>query len=312
MSLEPIFLPDLLGKTESDPLVQAFIERLHLVDYDLSDTAREDHERRYPGESYDALRTSILEHVGRLGAHFVLNAEKFLVDLELLKFSANEQELRVKALSMRRGCNASLPFGLDWVNDVSSFAVGREMDHGDFEHGGVTHRTKSFLTEDGLTVAIVYQEPLRLLSDLTLSRVDESTLLRLKFHDGLKDQKPHLQPGVVHLMARWHSTSPVHQWRKRLMDGDTMFTEAALLASEEELNTFTDNVKTAIAKRSPTQLVNALKKTIKNFNKLTRRHNHFIETQEREELASYLQQVLLDAGLRFDEKFDVTLEWRDW
>ena len=96
------------------------------------------------------------------------------------------------------------------------------------------------------------------------------------------------------------------------MDGDTMFTEAALLASEEELNTFTDNVKTAIAKRSPTQLVNALKKTIKNFNKLTRRHNHFIETQEREELASYLQQVLLDAGLRFDEKFDVTLEWRDW
>ena len=309
--MQAIYLPDLLGRTESDPLVQSFIGCYHLEDYARSDVARKRYEQLHPESSYDEMQAHILQALGRTFVHYVLDATKFIVDLEMIVRAGLVPELQVKSIIVRKGFEGPLPFDLDWERDVSAFVVGRELGHDKFVSNGVTCRTKNFLIND-LSVGCVYDEPLNQLSLLVLGRVNEGTLLRLQFHDGLKDQKRHLVLSVDQLVPQWQAKSPVVIWKKRLEGGDTIFTDVALQASADELNVFFGNVKNAVAKKSPTQLVSALKKTIKSFNKLTRRHQYFIETTEREELALYLQQVMRDVGLQFHEKFDVTEEWRDW
>jgi hypothetical protein len=94
--------------------------------------------------------------------------------------------------------------------------------------------------------------------------------------------------------------------------GDQIFTEENLAASQAVLDAFLAEVQTAAAKKSPTQLFATVKTVVKSLNKLTKKMGYFIETNEREELVPYIENVVKAAGLHIPQGLDITLEWRDW
>lgn len=313
MPMNHIHLPDLIGRPETDPLVQSFIQQYHLVEYEKTADAREHHEANHSDTSYDEFLASIAKLGIRGTVHYVRDTPQWTIDLEVTNRATSDAHLSVDRVSLwRPGIAVLLPFGLTWDTDVSELSIGRLLDARTYLDDEKKKRhLKDFLLDD-LNITIGYEEPGNLLTYFVLSSITERELCRVRFHDELKAQKSHLVPNVDAFIDQWRKDSPVHEWRKRMADGDLAFTEIALALSDAEIDTLHQSLRAAVAKRSPTQLVNAVKKTIKSFNRLTRKYNDFVETSEREELAPYLQNLLVDTGLKFEDGFDVTEEWREW
>jgi hypothetical protein len=48
------------------------------------------------------------------------------------------------------------------------------------------------------------------------------------------------------------------------------------------------------------------------MNKINKKHDHFIETLEREELSNFINSIVRKTGLETDSNIDITEEWREW
>ena len=310
MPEEGINLPDLIGRSESNVLVQEFIRRYGLVDYDQTEEAKRAYEERYPDQSFDALNVDILKTLGRFSVSYVLDPINWIVDLHV---EARQMGgvLSVTDVSVRPGYEGKLPYGLAFDTDVSSFAVGRVLEKNRQINEGIVSHSRAFFF-DNLSIAIVFEEPSNCLTFLRIEAIAPADLARLRFHDGLEAQKANLVESVEGCLESWQKTNPVRRWRQRMADGDTSFNSTNLDLADAEINAFFASIRQAVKKQSPSQIINALKKTVKNLNRLNRNHGCFIETGEREELALFLQDVLRATGLQFEEGFDVTQEWRDW
>lgn len=92
-----------------------------------------------------------------------------------------------------------------------------------------------------------------------------------------------------------------------MVDGDDMFTPAAIAASKARLSRFLDQVDAAAG--DPVALRAAFQSVVEDFDRLNTVHSSFIETMEREELALWLNAVA-DAAKFVYPNGDVTEEWR--
>ncbi|WP_353056696.1 hypothetical protein [Mesobacillus subterraneus] len=102
---------------------------------------------------------------------------------------------------------------------------------------------------------------------------------------------------------------PTVLWRERMEEGDDMFSEEAIVASEKALQKYVSSLKTL---KTPTEkaILKKVKEVVIEFNKLNEEFDYFIETLEREELCEFIEEKAQEAGLEPDE--DITEEWREW
>jgi hypothetical protein len=316
----------LIGRQGSDPLVQEFIARCKLVEWDEVEESEEMRVHREWCEKRDAASFAEMTEEEQRRYLEVRKEQDAIRDewADLLLTDSNEGRTQMKLIrpernaprivdniEMRPGSLSQLPFGLQPNVDLSEFTVGRLIDKSKMTCEGVVSHWRGFL-HGNLSIALCFDEPALHFSWLSIAAVAPHELARLRFHDGLAAQKPNLVANVAPLLEQWQKSSPIHLWQKRMQEGDSIFNETNLRLADEELNMFFMNIEQAVKKRAPKQIINALKKSIKNLNRLSRKHGNFIETTEREELAPFLQNIVSATGLQFEEGFDVTLEWRDW
>ncbi|MDH6196567.1 hypothetical protein M2272_003210 [Mycobacterium frederiksbergense] len=299
-------LPDLVGRDHDDPLVQDFIRRYELVDFDQTDEARRLFEATPRDVSYEDIAKQLRQHK----LWYVSDPVNFTVDLDL-QAQIYGGPLSVVNVTVRPGFAGELPYGLQFGADVSSLEIGRLLDKGQLTNDGAISHNRTFV-HHGFSISIGYTEPSNHLSYVAIGAVDPGDLARLRFYDGLDAQEANLVEDIDARLERCRSASPLQHWRQRMADGDTIFSETNIRLTEDEIDALFASIQEATKQRSPRRIIDALKNTIENLNRLNREHGDFIETTEREELGAFLQDVLRATGLRFEDGFDVTLEWRDW
>ncbi|MEW8969320.1 hypothetical protein [Mesobacillus jeotgali] len=94
-----------------------------------------------------------------------------------------------------------------------------------------------------------------------------------------------------------------------MKDGDDMFSEEAIAASEKALQRYVSSLESL---NNPTEkaILKKVKEVVIEFNRLNDEYDYFIETLEREELYEFIDGKAREAGLEPDE--DITEEWREW
>jgi hypothetical protein len=118
----------------------------------------------------------------------------------------------------------------------------------------------------------------------------------------------HKDDRVPHpLTDPFRKSLPTNAWTKRMKAGDDMFSPQALAASKARLLLFLDQVDEAGGDEA--KLRGAFKSVVEDFDRLNTEHRAFIETMEREELASFLNHVADAARLPYKNN-DVSWEWR--
>ncbi|MBT2684530.1 hypothetical protein [Bacillus sp. ISL-37] len=102
---------------------------------------------------------------------------------------------------------------------------------------------------------------------------------------------------------------PTVLWRKRMEEGDDMFTEEAIAASEKALQRYVSSLKSL---KTPTEktILKKVKEVVIEFNRLNEEYDYYIETLEREELYEFIAEKARQAGLKTED--DITEEWREW
>jgi hypothetical protein len=202
------------------------------------------------------------------------------------------------------------PCGLSQDTDYETVNLGIKISFEKNPYGGFG---KDFLVE-GCVVSLYFDDEKQFKS-VTLKTLDPHTALLIQFKKDLSAQKTNINANFS--AKNLNLPSPVIAWRQRIAGdgvapGDNIFTEDNLAASQNVLNDFLAEVQTASAKKSPTQLLVAVKNVVKSLNKITKKMSNFIETSEREELVPYIENVVKAAGLQIPQGLDITLEWRDW
>ena len=102
---------------------------------------------------------------------------------------------------------------------------------------------------------------------------------------------------------------PTIRWTERMNDGDDVFTEKKIAATDDLLDEFMVDLEKLEGVADDSQILAVVKKLIKALNKQNRRAKH-IETLEREELVDYVLTAAKIVGFSRDD--DVTEEWRKW
>jgi hypothetical protein len=75
---------------------------------------------------------------------------------------------------------------------------------------------------------------------------------------------------------------------------------------------FVDDVATQTHSRSAAKIHGALKRAVRALNRVSTVHEGLIETMEREELCTFLHDVLRATGFEVPRGTDLTEEWRKW
>jgi hypothetical protein len=113
----------------------------------------------------------------------------------------------------------------------------------------------------------------------------------------------------IMFIQRSDNTMPTVLWRARMDEGDDLFTEEAIVASEKALQQYVSSLNSM---KAPTEkaILKKVKEVITEFNRLNKEFDYFIETLEREELYEFIDEKAQEAGLEPDG--DITEEWREW
>ena len=128
----------------------------------------------------------------------------------------------------------------------------------------------------------------------------------------LRQQNKNITDAGIKQLQQMKASGPVAIWRKRMEEGDGMFTDAAVKATDTVLQTFIDQLIAAVEKKKAAAVLSAVRKTVVQLNKLNERHDSYIETLEREELVDFIHTAIKLTGFSLEEGLDVTAEWRDW
>ncbi len=103
---------------------------------------------------------------------------------------------------------------------------------------------------------------------------------------------------------------PMLRWKESMEEGDELFTEESILASEKVLDKYIDDLISLGKNPEKDVIMECVKKTVLELNELNEKYDYFIETMEREELWEFIDKAAKEVGLEVEG--DITEEWRDW
>ncbi|MGX4585662.1 hypothetical protein [Paenibacillus chitinolyticus] len=176
---------------------------------------------RHPDLSLKEIYATILEPLRRYSVNYVLDPIKWIVGMEV-KISQFGGPKSVTYVVVRPGFPGKLPYCLQADTDMSGFAIGRLVGRNKQVHEGVVSRSLSFFHDD-LSIVVGFDEPSNHLAFLRIESIDPSDLARLRFYDGLNAQQASLVDSMDDCLAQWQSANPVHCWRQRMAEGDSIF-----------------------------------------------------------------------------------------
>lgn len=101
---------------------------------------------------------------------------------------------------------------------------------------------------------------------------------------------------------------PTFYWTEKLNEENAVFTPALIAKSDKILDTYLHNLSKA---KETAEIWKAIEIAVKGFDKLNMEDDGFIDTAEREELASFIKYAAEMYGLKYEG--DVTEEYRrEW
>ena len=158
---------------------------------------------------------------------------------------------------------------------------------------------------------IVYTDDDKNLESVWVRIIDSADKKRIELKKRIKEQTKLITTENVNKLKKLTSELPTENWKLRMNDGDTAFTNKNIGLSETALKEFIDLIVEAVIAKKANKIIAAVKKTTQTFNKLNDKHDNFIETLEREELAAFIQQVVELTGFQLNG-VDINEEWREW
>lgn len=103
---------------------------------------------------------------------------------------------------------------------------------------------------------------------------------------------------------------PTVEWKQRMDEGDDLFTDENINATNEVLNSYINSLKKLGDNTTEEDILEGVKEVVINLNELNEEYDYFIETMEREELCDFIIEAARIAG--FESEEDITEEWREW
>ncbi|MDM5248949.1 hypothetical protein [Lysinibacillus sp. G4S2] len=103
---------------------------------------------------------------------------------------------------------------------------------------------------------------------------------------------------------------PTVEWKQRMDEGDDIFTDENINATNEVLDTYINSLKELGNNLTEEEILECVKKVVISLNELNDNYDYFIETMEREELYEFIIEAASIAGLESED--DITEEWREW
>ena len=103
---------------------------------------------------------------------------------------------------------------------------------------------------------------------------------------------------------------PTVEWKQRMDEGDDLFTDENINATNEVLNSYINSLKKLGDNTTEEDILEGVKEVVINLNELNEKYDYFIETMEREELCDFIIEAARIAG--FESEEDITEEWREW
>lgn len=104
-------------------------------------------------------------------------------------------------------------------------------------------------------------------------------------------------------------SKPTLKWEQRMKEGDDLFSEENIKATDQVLDTFVSDLSQLGNASTDEKILPVVQKGVEALNELNGKYSH-IDTMEREELCGYILEAAKLVGYSKDD--DLTLEWRWW
>ena len=203
----------------------------------------------------------------------------------------------------------NLPFGLNIGDDKKTIEqkIGKKLTGKSLANDGGSFY-EPFFDEFRLLLALDSKEQLRRLMLFKLELYEKE---RIRLKAFLKSQNKNIDPNRIPEIQAFLSEIPIPEWRKRMAEGDDMFSEESITAVETTLTEYVQTLCEAMQKKNATTVYNSMGKLVKKLNKINDKYG-LIETMEREELCEWLNTLIRKTGLELADNVDITDEYREW
>ena len=201
-----------------------------------------------------------------------------------------------------------LPFGLNLGDDKKTVEekIGKKLTGKCKTDYGFGY--DAFFEEFRLIVALNFDERL---SWIRLFKLELNEKERARLKARLRSQNKNIDPSRIPEIQALGAKTPMAAWRKRMVEGDDMFSEQSIAAVEAALASYAQTLCEATQKKSASAVYSRTAKLVKALNKINDKYG-LIETVEREELWEWIDALVRKTGLELGEDVDITEEWREW
>lgn len=103
---------------------------------------------------------------------------------------------------------------------------------------------------------------------------------------------------------------PTARWQLALSEGDDNFSRAAIADVERALAAFLRAIAQLASSPTRESTLPIVERLVRSLNQVNQRHASVIETLEREELCTFIDDALAVIGVHYET--DVTEQWREW
>ena len=134
---------------------------------------------------------------------------------------------------------------------------------------------------------------------------------RIRLKTFLKTQNKNIDPNRIPEIQAFASEMPIPQWRKRMAEGDDMFSEESIAVVETTLTDYVQTLCDTVQKKNAATVYNSVGKLVRTINKINDKYG-LIETLERDELGEWINILVRKTGIILDDNMDVTEEYREW
>ena len=225
-------------------------------------------------------------------------AEMFLIEITF----DNDFQQKKKPFSF------PLPYGLVLGDDQETIYKklgGKPAEKGE----GLGYALYYFIKED-FRIQTAVDDNKKLIW-LRIRPLDLKYKKRIALKATLKVQDQNIKPKNAKGLMKLKASMPTKEWKRRMKQGDTIFTERNISATETALSEFLEQLSLATTEGKADKVHAAVKKVVLAFNKLNVKYG-FIDTMEREELVEYIQSAVGQTGFVVEKGLDLTEEWREW
>jgi len=134
---------------------------------------------------------------------------------------------------------------------------------------------------------------------------------RIRLKTFLKTQNKNIDPNRIPEIQAFASEIPIPQWRKRMAEGDDMFSEESIAVVETTLTDYVQTLCDTVQKKNATTVYNSVGKLVRTINKINDKYG-LIETLERDELGEWINILIRKTGIILDDNMAITEEYREW